>query len=72
MDEAERDGEILDDEINPELLKQNEFERRARTILQEAKSKSESQPNSDQPLPDSRPKLKAQQTNPGPSNSGSA
>jgi|LauGreDrversion4_2_1035121.scaffolds.fasta_scaffold66054_3 hypothetical protein len=33
MDEVERDGEILDDDINPEQVKQNLIEMRSRAVL---------------------------------------
>ena len=33
MDEVERDGEILDDDVNPEQVKQNLIEMRSRALL---------------------------------------
>ncbi len=33
MNEVEQDGEILDDDINPEQVKQNFIEMRSRAIL---------------------------------------
>lgn len=40
MVEAELDGEIIDDEVNPEILRQNEMEAKARAVLQAQKSSS--------------------------------
>ena len=41
LDEVAQDGEILDDEDNPEVIRQNEFEKRAKEVLAATTGRSE-------------------------------
>ncbi len=49
MDEVERDGEILDDDCNPETVKQNLIEMRSRAILEQGKEPVQDQVSSKNP-----------------------
>ena len=45
MDEVERDGEILEDDCNPEVVRQNLIEMRSRAVLELIKEPSNHVPS---------------------------